>query len=288
MQSLQSIAVINGRPSVWGDGFLALIMASPLYRDHDEYYEVADETARRRDTITVDDLKHDDTAAVCTFWRHGKPLPTRAGSPSRQAKKANLLGKEGPWRPIRIACSRCVRADLRVATRSRTCCVASARRKRRSTRQRRMTSTSPRLAPNLCNRVVPVNRVQRRPHRRRTRRRLRRPQVPTSTAAAAPSTATTGQELRGLKITGTSFVARVRPAEPYYEVAAQTATGTEKKFLTRDERVYKEAASFEGTDHLVVLAFHPAKLGDASVLALDRIAIYEGAAPAQENGALFG
>src|SRR3989442_1378303 len=36
MQALQSIAVINGRPSVWGDGFLALIMCSPLYQDHQE------------------------------------------------------------------------------------------------------------------------------------------------------------------------------------------------------------------------------------------------------------
>src|SRR5262245_9970035 len=26
MQALQSIAVINGRPSIWGDGFLALII----------------------------------------------------------------------------------------------------------------------------------------------------------------------------------------------------------------------------------------------------------------------
>jgi hypothetical protein len=50
MQALQSIAVVNGRPSVWGDGFLALIMSSPLYLDHDEYYEVDGE---RRDGVTA-------------------------------------------------------------------------------------------------------------------------------------------------------------------------------------------------------------------------------------------
>ena len=50
MQALQSIAVINGRPSVWGDGFLALIMASPLYRDHDEYLRGRRPARRRAST----------------------------------------------------------------------------------------------------------------------------------------------------------------------------------------------------------------------------------------------
>ena len=30
MQSLQSIAVINGRPTIWGDAALALVQASPV------------------------------------------------------------------------------------------------------------------------------------------------------------------------------------------------------------------------------------------------------------------
>ena len=38
--ALQSIAVINGRPGVWGDGFLAICQSSPRYKDHDEYYLV--------------------------------------------------------------------------------------------------------------------------------------------------------------------------------------------------------------------------------------------------------
>jgi hypothetical protein len=94
MQALASIAVINGRASVWGDGFLALIMASSLYADHDEFYEVA---GQRKDGLTADDLKKDDTAAVCTFWRHGKSTPVTRRFTIAQAKKANLLGKEGPW-----------------------------------------------------------------------------------------------------------------------------------------------------------------------------------------------
>jgi hypothetical protein len=94
MQALQSIAVINGRPSVWGDGFLALIMASPLYREHAEYYEV---DAGRVTGLTADDLTHDSTAAVCTFWRKGKPEPVTRRFTIGQAKKAQLFGKDGPW-----------------------------------------------------------------------------------------------------------------------------------------------------------------------------------------------
>jgi hypothetical protein len=94
MQALQSIAVINGKPSVYGDGFLALIMASPLYRDHAEYYEI---DAGRVERLTADDLKQDSTAAVCTFWRKGKPEPVTRRFTIGQAKKAQLFGKEGPW-----------------------------------------------------------------------------------------------------------------------------------------------------------------------------------------------
>jgi len=94
MQALQSIAVINGRPGVWGDGLLALIMASSVYADHDEYYEVNNE---RRDRLTAEDLKQDTTCAVCTFVRRGKATPLTRRFSVAQAKKAGLVGKAGPW-----------------------------------------------------------------------------------------------------------------------------------------------------------------------------------------------
>lgn len=94
MQALQSIAVINGRPAVWGDGFKAVIMASPLYKDDDEFFEVDGE---RRSSVTIDDLKKDSTTAVCLFWRHGKATPTRRDFSVAKAKTANLWGKSGPW-----------------------------------------------------------------------------------------------------------------------------------------------------------------------------------------------
>src|SRR5271167_4171279 len=38
LQALQQIAVINGRPSIWGDLALALVQASPEYEDHKEFF----------------------------------------------------------------------------------------------------------------------------------------------------------------------------------------------------------------------------------------------------------
>lgn len=39
MQSVQNIAVINGRPSIWGDAMLALCQASGLMKFHREYFD---------------------------------------------------------------------------------------------------------------------------------------------------------------------------------------------------------------------------------------------------------
>jgi hypothetical protein len=95
MQALQSIAVINGRPGVWGDGLLALVMASPEYVDHDEYFEALGGV--RVEGVSVDEMKADATTAVCTFVRRGKATPVTRRFSVAQARKAGLLGKDGPW-----------------------------------------------------------------------------------------------------------------------------------------------------------------------------------------------
>lgn len=94
MQGLQSIAVINGRATVWGDAMLAIIMSSPLYEDHDEYFEV---NGQRRDGLVADDWKHDTTCAVFYVKRHSKATPVVSRFTVADAKKASLLQKEGPW-----------------------------------------------------------------------------------------------------------------------------------------------------------------------------------------------
>jgi len=81
MQALQNIAVINGKPSVYGDAAMALVQASPVCEDVEEYFE------------------HEGTpnpVAVCVAKRKGRnPVTSRFSV--EDAKRAGLWGKQGPW-----------------------------------------------------------------------------------------------------------------------------------------------------------------------------------------------
>lgn len=77
MQALQSIAVINGRPSLWGDAVIALCKAHPVCEWVREYEE--------------------DGVAVCVTQRRGDPEPVERRFSMDDAKRAGLLGKAGPW-----------------------------------------------------------------------------------------------------------------------------------------------------------------------------------------------
>lgn len=81
MQSLQSIAVINGRPTIWGDAALALVQSSPVCEYVREYTEG----------------EGDNLTAVCEAKRRGYPQPTVSRFSMADAKRAGLAGKSGPW-----------------------------------------------------------------------------------------------------------------------------------------------------------------------------------------------
>jgi hypothetical protein len=81
MQAIQCIAVINGRPSIWGDAALALVMASPVC----EYV---------REVVEADGEK---MVATCTTKRRGYPDATVSVFSMADAKRAGLAGKPGPW-----------------------------------------------------------------------------------------------------------------------------------------------------------------------------------------------
>jgi len=81
MQSLQSIAVINGRPTIWGDAALALVQSSPVCEYVREYMEG----------------EGDNLTAVCEAKRRGYPAPTTVRFSVVDAKRAGLAGKAGPW-----------------------------------------------------------------------------------------------------------------------------------------------------------------------------------------------
>jgi hypothetical protein len=79
MQSLTAIAVINGRPSLYGDGFLAVIQASPEFVDCDESYDAETQTAR------------------CIMRRRNRSDVERTFS-MQEAQRAGLANKDGPWK----------------------------------------------------------------------------------------------------------------------------------------------------------------------------------------------
>lgn len=75
--ALQSIAVINGRPCLWGDGALGVVRGSGLVESFDE--------------------TDDGETATCTIKRRGEPTAIIRKFSMADAKRANLTGKRGPW-----------------------------------------------------------------------------------------------------------------------------------------------------------------------------------------------
>jgi hypothetical protein len=76
LQAMQNLAVINGRPSLWGDAVIALVRSSPACE-----YVIETQT---------------DEVATCRVKRRGEPEQERTFS-KLDAKLAGLLGKQGPW-----------------------------------------------------------------------------------------------------------------------------------------------------------------------------------------------
>ena len=81
LQALQNIAVINGKPSVYGDAAMALVQASAVCEDVQEYFE-GEGTP--------------NPIAVCVAKRRGRKEVVAKFS-VEDAKRAGLWGKQGPW-----------------------------------------------------------------------------------------------------------------------------------------------------------------------------------------------
>lgn len=83
MMAVQSIAVINGRPSIFGDGALGLCQSSGLMEWYKERYEGEE--------------GKDDYLAYCQVKRKGDQEIKTAKFSIADAKRAGLWGKSGPW-----------------------------------------------------------------------------------------------------------------------------------------------------------------------------------------------
>jgi hypothetical protein len=81
MQALQNISVINGKPSVYGDAMMALVQASPVCEDVEEFFEDTDKP---------------NFVAVCVAKRKGRK-PVTVKFSVDDAMRAGLWGKQGPW-----------------------------------------------------------------------------------------------------------------------------------------------------------------------------------------------
>lgn len=78
IQALQNIAVINGRPSIYGDAMVALVQSHPSFGGIEESFDES--------TMT----------ASCTVWRRSGTKHTQTFS-QKDAVTAKLWGKAGPW-----------------------------------------------------------------------------------------------------------------------------------------------------------------------------------------------
>ena len=91
MAALQNIAVINGRPAIWGDAQLAVVRSTGELVLFEEWYEEGGKRLPRNPAAFTD-----ATAAVCRVQRHGYE-PAETAFSVADAKRANLWGKSGPW-----------------------------------------------------------------------------------------------------------------------------------------------------------------------------------------------
>jgi hypothetical protein len=81
ISAVQNIAVVNGRPTIWGDAMLGLVRGSGLLSSISE----------------VTTGEGDATTAVCTVTRRDDPGETVGKFSVSDAKRAGLWGKAGPW-----------------------------------------------------------------------------------------------------------------------------------------------------------------------------------------------
>jgi len=101
LSSLQNIAVINGRPTLYGDLVKGVVMGSKVCEWIKESFE--------------GNRYNDDFRAVCISQRRGAPEPHRTEFSVADARRAKLWGKEGPWTfyPDRMLMARARNFNLR-------------------------------------------------------------------------------------------------------------------------------------------------------------------------------
>ena len=104
MMALQRMALVEGKLTLWGDGALALVLKSGLCTSITEWMDVCDQTGapglRSAKDQTFNpgfDRDQENWVAHCEVQRLGWPEPIIRSFSVRDAKRAGLWQKEGPW-----------------------------------------------------------------------------------------------------------------------------------------------------------------------------------------------
>lgn len=93
MAALQSIAVVNGMPTIWGDGALALLLSSGEVEDHEETFRDGP-PLKREGRNHGEYVEVPNPIAVCMFKRKGRERPIVREFGYADAVAAELLGKD--------------------------------------------------------------------------------------------------------------------------------------------------------------------------------------------------
>jgi hypothetical protein len=263
MQAIQGIAVINGRPSVWGDALRAIILSAPDLQD----------------IVETDD----GSKATCVITRRGRSPVTHTFS-MQDAQAAGLSGGN-VWKayPKRMRQNRAFTFAARDAYADRLKGLASAEE------QQDIETTDVRTVPSEPQRLAAPTPAP--------------AQAPQATSAPSQVPATTsptedGDLLRGVQFIDSHFVAASLDGKVKAHYVIETSQG---EVCTADEQLYKEAASCEGPTRFdlhtrltrrgdgkrvrLLLQIHP--IADvAPAPAADAPAADGGEPPAQQGGLL--
>jgi len=104
MMALQRMALVEGKLTLWGDGALALVLKSGLCTSMTEWMDVCDQngdpglrSAKDQTFNPGFDRDQENWVAHCEVQRLSWPEPIIRSFSVRDAKRAGLWQKEGPW-----------------------------------------------------------------------------------------------------------------------------------------------------------------------------------------------
>lgn len=266
LQAIQNIAVINGRPAVWGDGLRALILSAP-------------------DLVDIKEVDNGQVA-TCTITRKGRS-PVTASFSMEDATKAGLTGKGGPWTqyPKRMRQMRAFAFAARDAYADRLRGLQVAEEQMDvEPREPAPTPSEPKRVGESATPAAQQQAAQAAASESKaeTRKEETKAAPKAETKPAAPAAnGNTEQVTRGAKVTGTNYVAadEKKGTKEYWEI--QTDKGT---FLTMDEQLYKSAASCEGTDHVFAITHKLVRRAGGTIAKLMTAIDLDEDAPAEGQG----